>query len=344
MKKFFTIAIVALSINAFAQIPVNGLVGYWPFNGNANDESGNGNNGTIHGATLTADRFGNINSAYSFNGTNNWIEGNTTIGNFGLSDFTISCWIVALTGSLEETYIGKRSDGTYGNNWFGAIDPPSRIAYWDVDADNTGKNHYVIYSNLILNTSNWYNIVFQREGNNWRLFINGVENATLTTPAIQNINNTAPFTIGARYWDTNLTGYFTGKIDDVRMYNRALSSSEITSLYNEGLCIQTVTVTDTLVITANFTSFNPVTYANTIKVFPNPTKDKITIDCGSNYNTLNGYTIKITNSMSQVVYSSNITQQSATIDLSTWTGRGVYFVHLVDGNGSTVDIKKIVLQ
>jgi len=46
-------------------VPSNGLVGYWPFNGNANDQSGNANNGTVNGATLTADRFGNTNSAYS---------------------------------------------------------------------------------------------------------------------------------------------------------------------------------------------------------------------------------------------------------------------------------------
>jgi hypothetical protein len=51
----------------------DGLVAYYPFNGNANDESGNGNHGTVHGATLTADRFGNANSAYKFNGTDDRI-------------------------------------------------------------------------------------------------------------------------------------------------------------------------------------------------------------------------------------------------------------------------------
>ena len=56
-----------------AQIPADGLVAWYPFNGNANDESGNGNNGTVNGATLTADRFGNAQSCYSFNG-NSWIE------------------------------------------------------------------------------------------------------------------------------------------------------------------------------------------------------------------------------------------------------------------------------
>ena len=51
-------------------VPTQGLVGYWPFSGNANDLSGNNNNGTVNGATLTTDRFGNANSAYSFNGIN----------------------------------------------------------------------------------------------------------------------------------------------------------------------------------------------------------------------------------------------------------------------------------
>ncbi len=58
----------------------DGLVAYYPFNGNANDESGNGNNGIVHGATLTADRSGNANSAYSFNGIDNYIDTNIPTG------------------------------------------------------------------------------------------------------------------------------------------------------------------------------------------------------------------------------------------------------------------------
>ena len=55
-------------------VPTNGLVGYWPFSGNANDESGVGNNGTVNGATLTSDRFGNANKAYNFDGLNDVIN------------------------------------------------------------------------------------------------------------------------------------------------------------------------------------------------------------------------------------------------------------------------------
>ena len=72
-KAVIMILMSALGVlNAHSQlpsyVPTNGLVGYWPFNGNANDESGNGNNGTVNGATLTADRNGNLNKAYNFGG------------------------------------------------------------------------------------------------------------------------------------------------------------------------------------------------------------------------------------------------------------------------------------
>jgi len=116
------------------------------------------------------------------------------------------------------------------------------------------------------------------------------------------------------------------------------------------VCHQTVydtihiTVTDTLIINANLTSYNPVTFANTIKVFPNPTNDHITIDFGSNYSTMTGYTLKITNSLSQTVYTTSINTQQTNVDLSTWTGNGIYFVHLIDAQSNTIDIKKIVIQ
>ncbi len=72
-------------------VPSNGLVGYWPFNGNANDESGNGNNGTPNGVTLTTDRNGNANSAYSFDGISNSIQTNYP-GILGTSDRSVSFW------------------------------------------------------------------------------------------------------------------------------------------------------------------------------------------------------------------------------------------------------------
>ena len=94
--RIILLSFIALSsISAFAQnvpsyVPSNGLVGWWPFNENANDESGNGNNGTVNGSTLTTDRFGNINQAYSF--LNSSILVNNPIGlPTGNAPYTLSC-------------------------------------------------------------------------------------------------------------------------------------------------------------------------------------------------------------------------------------------------------------
>ena len=77
MKKLLLLPLLFIAVISFGQVPsyvpTDSLVGYWGFNGNANDESGNGNDGTVNGATLTTDRFGNTNSAYDFDG-NDWIE------------------------------------------------------------------------------------------------------------------------------------------------------------------------------------------------------------------------------------------------------------------------------
>jgi hypothetical protein len=179
-------------------------------------------------------------------------------------------------------------------------------------------------------------LVIIRKNNQSKIFVDGV----LTATCGDNIN-TPPnfFRIGSA---TNIR-FFNGEIDDIGIWNRALDSTEISNLYNGNICYQYITVTDTLIINTNLTGFDPVTYENTIKIWPNPTNDHITIDYG-NYATLSGYQLKITNSVGQQMFQTNITQQSSYVDLGTWTGNGIYFVHLIDPQGNTVDIRKIVLQ
>ena len=108
MKKLLFLLVICLSSTAFSQVPnyvpSNGLIGYWPFNGNANDESGNGNDGTVNGATLTADRFGNANSAYTF-GLGNYIQVPYISALDNLNDFTISLW-VKIAGLNSNTNCG----------------------------------------------------------------------------------------------------------------------------------------------------------------------------------------------------------------------------------------------
>lgn len=347
MKKrnllIIAIAILGLAKITRAQtvpfyVPTNGLVAWWPFNGNTNDESGSGNNGTNNGASLTTDRFGNANKAYSFNGTSSYINcpsGTTTslnvIGNisycFWLKTSQTSTGLITAFG--EEQVVG-------GGYLAGVNDGGATL----------GKLGYAISgtnwasSTIPLNNNNWRFIVITLSNDTMRLYIDNVLNKQST-----GITPTYSWTGIRRIGVANyvLNGFFQGDLDDIGIWNRALSQMEINNLYTGNICYQNITVTDTLVINTNITGFNPITYQNTIKIYPNPTNDHITIDNGNIAN-LTGYQIKITNSLSQQVFQSAITQQQFYVDLSTWTGNGIYFVHIIDGQGNTIDIKKIVLQ
>ena len=92
MKIIVTILVVAFSINAIAQIPTNGLVRQYTFSGNANDNV-NSQHGTIIGSTLTSDRFGNPNSAFYFDGVNDYID--LPLSGLLLNEYTYSLWVSA---------------------------------------------------------------------------------------------------------------------------------------------------------------------------------------------------------------------------------------------------------
>ncbi len=102
------------------------------------------------------------------------------------------------------------------------------------------------------------------------------------------------------------------------------------------------TVTDTLIINTTLSLPAP-NNENTILIYPNPASDHITIDNG-NYTAMAGYTIRIENNAGQQVFQSVINQAQFYVDLSTWTGNGLYFVHLIDAQNNTVTVRKIVLQ
>ncbi|MFM7016589.1 MAG: LamG-like jellyroll fold domain-containing protein, partial [Bacteroidota bacterium] len=316
----------------------NGLVGYWPFCGNANDESGNGNNGTVNGATLTADRFGAANSAYSFDGNADYIDcGNNNTLNLS-NTLTLSAWINASTFGQEKGIISKS---------FGAVP----YTYDLIVSNNGGPkvrldiNQNFLFSTQTLNTNQWYHIVAVYDGSIQSIYIDGVLSSSQNANTV--LNSIADHLILGAHQVSVVPGWsWDGKLDDIAIWNRALTQNEITQLYTGSPCVnyQIITVTDTLIINANLSGINPVTFQNTIKVYPNPSSSQITIDFGANFNTLAGYTMRIQNAVGQTVYTTGVTQQQYTSNLNTWTGNGMYFVYLIDAQGNTVDVKKIILQ
>ena len=329
--------LLSASAQVPSYVPSNGLIGWWPFSGNTNDESGNGYNGTVTGATLTTDRFGNANSSYNFNGTSSKIGFGSSQSLINLSVFTYSVWLYRDPLCKYGAIVISNYGGNYrGNLLFGKVDGNgyAQIRLHKLSSFAGSE------SSILDNT--WTNIVTVKDANSVKIFKDGVliQNSDITN--FTSLNNTSfPFVVGGSGWGNS--NYFMGNIDDIGIWNRALTQTEITNLYNANLCYQTITVTDTLVINVKRASLNPLAYTNTIKVYPNPTNDKITIDNGD-LSKMTGYSIKIYNSIGQQLFQSNITQQQFSLDITQWGGNGLYFMELKDNNGNIVDIKKIVLQ
>ena len=258
MRKNFTIAILALSMNAFAQIPTTGLVGYWPFNGNANDESGNGNNGTVFGATLTTDRFGIQNCAYYFEDNIISVPHNPDLGFISSAAFTVSIWCEKNVSQSISHLIGKRSQSDFYFNWqiaYGVYGEP--IGDWGPNfGSGVGPGQYVgAFSNDSIPSNQWTHIIGIYDNGTWSLYVNGILKAN--NVASMTNDEITPLTIG------NSGGFqpFFGKLDDSGIWNRALTQQEIVSLYTACNLTLQISPSINLVATNSNTQFTVISNA-----------------------------------------------------------------------------------
>ena len=223
-------------------VPSDGLVGWWPFNGNANDESLNGNDGTVNGATLISDRFGNPNSAYDFDGQDDYIDCiNDLAGTY--SGFTISCWV--RVSSYPNVDYGKIIDIGGGAGNTGRIQMASSyldgFEYAVSEADILNDGYTQVPNFLGGLTNQWFHLVGVWDGLNFIKFyiLGNEENSNFIAPTINSldINNLGKLTIGTRYDNSD---YFHGTIDDIGIWNRALTECEIQDLFGAQLNSPTV--------------------------------------------------------------------------------------------------------
>jgi hypothetical protein len=358
----------------------NGLVGYWPFCGNANDERGNGNDGTVNGATLTEDRFGVATSAINTTNYGSFVKTESVINNTDNS-FTIALWANPSENDLIKT---QGVSGDEGTGLMSIIHPPHGLNWGDMSTNagvgvNVGKNqiqivehtHLYIASPLVYSTQldGWNSVILVYDQHIPKLYLNGSLVAIGLQSPIESLHPGSGYCsiyqesgFGTSFNPNgNPIGNYKGDFDDIGIWNRALSPEEVQQLYTLNACTFTIydtvtvtqtvydtvttytTVTDTLIINTLITELAPPANTNTIKVFPNPAGSTLTIDYG-NFALMNGYQLRIENSLGQEVFQTNISQQSETLSLGTWGGNGLYFVHIVDPQGNTVDIRKIVLQ
>jgi gliding motility-associated-like protein len=231
MKKLLIYLLLLNSFNLAAQspnyVPSNNLIGWWPFNGNANDESGNANNGIVNGASLTNDRFGNSNSAYQFNGISSYIQGSLS-GLTSTDETSLSIWILSDGDAGGKPYDLFFQLGNYGSHTF---------AY----AYNYSGTNLDLYSNCFINPYTSLNI-----NNQWHHLV-----------IVDDISSSSVYLDGSLYFTWNLqqgagcyfgsntfligggadNQYTTGYLDDVGFWDRALTECEIQNLYNSSVTI-----------------------------------------------------------------------------------------------------------
>ena len=238
MKTLLLFGAIALTINSFAQVPTyvptNGLVGWWGFNGNANDESVNGNDGVNSGATLTTDRFSNPNSAYSFDGVNDKIEMDYV---FDFPERTISGWfnLSQYSATIHAIFINDYLALNNGHIIFSI--------YGNGDSLKLQNGTAHCYA-MIPTLDTWYFVTSTRDATTTKYFINGVEQCQAVNDVLASAGATGQmFRIGADRYGTQY--WFNGMIDDVGLWDRALTECEIQDLYNAQLTSVANTVTQT---------------------------------------------------------------------------------------------------
>jgi methionine-rich copper-binding protein CopC len=236
--KFFILTIIILfsflKNFAFGEIPQSDkIIAYYAFSGNANDSSGNGYDGTISGdPQLTTDRFGNSNSAYSFDGDGDWIYFGTdtlpTNNGGNISDaFTISVWAKSSSNSTMDlfAYGGMVSCG--GGRYGAIVRLGSNIQF---NSCNNGFNTSASGKN---SDGNWHQYVFTWNGSNSRkVYIDGSLVSSNSTSNVFRIQNTG-LVIGRGFMDWGLGTTFNGSTDEMRLWNTELSSSEVQTLYDD---------------------------------------------------------------------------------------------------------------
>jgi hypothetical protein len=320
-----------LIINPSYQFPSAGLTGYWLLNGNGIDISGRGNNGTVSSALPNPDRNGNLNRALKFSkAQNSFVKTKFNLKQYP-NTFSYSFW--ANPDSLINLPVeGETSSGIEGIVPFQVVIHPNHGACYGSESTNAGtglcvgKNgivviehsHNFVKASLVCqaNISGWHNIVLIYNNKIPSIYIDGVfiKTGLSDTRNVHasygfddnNFGNYSNSGFGAGFNGPNNDGrFYSGQLDDIGIWNRALTQSEITAIYN-----------------SMPTGINNIKNFN-IKIYPNPTNNIINIE-GLTKNENN--TIQIFDVQGKLVITKTITEKG-TIDLSE-LNKGVYVIKI----------------
>ncbi|MCX6307234.1 MAG: FG-GAP-like repeat-containing protein, partial [Bacteroidetes bacterium] len=219
-----------------------GLVAYYPFNGNANDESGNGNNGFVSGAIPATDRCGNANKAFRFDGINDVIS--TPVSGGFTNEITLCAWYKADGNQNNMSGIVSSRSGYYQENGLGVQN--SSIGFWLVN-DNGGLGYSVQLD------YQWHFIAGTYKNGLTKLFYDN--QLVASRNGIVNFTVDQAFLIGYDNY-TGADRHFFGSLDKIQIYNRGLTDNEIANLYSESCYNLAASLSIDSICVGNNTSLN----------------------------------------------------------------------------------------
>ncbi len=282
MKKLLLISIILLLVSLwnYAQLPSDSLIAKYLFNNNAMDESGNGNNGIVSGATFIQDRFTLDKSAVCFNGIDDLIDiGRMNNLNSSLENFSVSFWIKSDT--IEKFYyetVMKTINDAPKGTLFSIEILRGRSASFNPGVvrldirDEFDKYFTILIDKPEIFDNNWHNIIFVVESaskNKGEVFVDGLFVEKDSAFGAQSPSVYEPFehslTIGAANNRGQIETYFRGALDDIRFYNKSLEAAEIEKLYYE--CFYHEIIYDTITISkCDSIIFDTITVYDTIHI------------------------------------------------------------------------------
>lgn len=310
--------IIFISLNSFGQIPQDSLLLYYSFDGNAADSSGNGFDGIVQGATLTTDRFGNPNSAYFFDGTNDFIEMPNVPQLKPELPISISFWanLESLSQLDNQFFSTSPVNGNYAGCAFNTTSNGNggiNINYGDNNGGNNSNYRRTKSVPASLSLGNWHHIVgIYRGPLDMDVYINcvlldGEYSGTGGALGYANV----PGSIGRS--QTASAYYHWGAIDDFAIYNKSLDSCEVVLLYSDQDC--------KLSISENINTDPP------FKVSPNPSNGIFTIEKPIGLN--KPLDIRVLDSKSKLIFEQTIAidEKKVNIDISNYAS-GIYYLEI----------------
>jgi len=232
LLSLFTIVVTAQT-NVPPYVPLGSLRAWWPFSGNAIDSSGTGNHGTVHGCTLTTDRFGAANSAYHFDGVTNFIHIDPSVSLELTKSVTIAAWVKSHNyPASSQAQIFWRGDLSSAHDPYMLYFNSGEVLFRR-DLGPTGATITEIgYPTSIMDTTKWHHIVgtYNIFTGVMKVYYDGFVHDTAHLPG--DITYALP-----TYWneigsvDNGTWQFFNGSIDDVGAWERELTACEVNKLY-----------------------------------------------------------------------------------------------------------------